>query len=60
MLDMQGSKDTIEDAIGDLAAWIESCEDKLTEDDLAILAGIGGILYREGLNKRSTESGRKN
>ena len=52
MLDMQGSKVTLEDAIGNLAAWIETCEEKLTEDDLAILGGVGGILYRDGLMRK--------
>ena len=52
MLDMQGSKDTSDDAIGMLAAWADANRDRLSEDDLVILGEIGGILYRENLNRR--------
>ena len=52
MLDMQGSKATLDDAIGMLAAWIDAMGPRLTEDDLAILGEIGGTLYREGLKRR--------
>jgi len=52
MLDMQGSKATLDDAIGMLAAWIEAMGSRLTEDDLAVLGEIGGMLYRDGLNRR--------
>lgn len=52
MLDMQGSKATSDDAIGLLAAWIETNESKLTEDDLAVLAEVGGTLYRDGLKNK--------
>ncbi len=52
ILDMQGSKATTGDAIGMLAAWIEANQDRLTEDDLAVLGEIGGMLYRDGLRRR--------
>ncbi|WP_342616587.1 hypothetical protein [Rhodoferax sp. GW822-FHT02A01] len=52
ILDMQGSKATAGDAIGMLAAWIEANQDRLTEDDLAVLGEIGGLLYRDGLRRR--------
>ena len=52
MLDMQGSKATADDAIGLLAAWIEANRDRLTEDDLAVLGEIGGVLYRDGMGRR--------
>lgn len=53
MLDMQGSKVTLDDAIGMLAAWMQANEDRLTEDDLAVLGEIGGMLYRDGLKRRA-------
>ena len=52
MLDMQGSKATSDDAIGLLAAFAEAMKDQLTEDDLVVITEIGGILYRENLNRR--------
>lgn len=52
MLNMQGSKGTLDDAISLLAAWIDMNRSNLTEDDLAILGEVGGMLYREGLNRK--------
>lgn len=52
MLDIQGSKATSDDAIGLLVAFAEAMKDQLTEDDLVILTEIGGILYRDNLNRR--------
>ena len=31
---------------------VNACKDKLTEEDLAILGEIGGMLYRDGLRRR--------
>lgn len=53
MLDMQGSKATSDDALGMLAAWISQNRDRLTEDDLVVLAEVGGMIYRDGLNRRT-------
>ena len=52
MLDMQGSLATYDDAIGMLVAFADANKDRLTEDDLVVISEIGGILYREGLNRR--------
>lgn len=52
MLDMQGCNATSDDAIAMLAAFADANLDKLTEDDLAVLGEIGGILYRENLRRR--------
>lgn len=52
LLDLQGSDQGLDDAIADLAAWMGLAADHLTEDDLAVLGGIGGVLYREGLRRR--------
>lgn len=52
LLDLQGSKKGLDDAIADLAAWMDRAADHLNEDDLAVLGGIGAVLYREGLRRR--------
>ena len=52
LLDIQGSNPQLDDAIANLAAWMELAQDHLTEDDWAVLGDIGGTLYREGLKKR--------
>lgn len=52
LLDVQESRASLDDAVVRLAAWIGLAEDHLTEDDMAVLVEIGGVLYREGLRKR--------
>ena len=52
LLDIQGSKATFDDAIVRLVGWIDEKGDLLSEDDLAVLGEIGGILYRDGLRRR--------
>lgn len=52
LLDMQASKAGLDDAITKLAAWMSLAADHLTEDDLAVLGEIGGLLYREGVSRR--------
>lgn len=52
LLDVQGSSRGLDDAIADLAAWMGLAADHLTEDDWAVLGGIGGVLYREGQRRR--------
>ena len=52
LLDIQGSEATFDDAIVRLAAWIDEKGDLLSEDHLAVLGEIGGILYRDGLRRR--------
>ena len=54
LLDLQGSDNGLDDALSDLAAWMALAADHLTEDDLAVLGGIGGLLYREELRRRQT------
>jgi hypothetical protein len=48
ILDLTGSEEGIDHAIATLAAWMSSALPKLNADDLAILARVGGILYRAG------------
>jgi hypothetical protein len=52
VLDAQDSKESIDDALSTLAAWIELARDHLSEDGMTVLVSVGGVLYREGLRKR--------
>jgi len=52
LLDMQRSTAGLDDAIANLAAWMELARDHLTEDDWTVLGEIGGMLYREGVSRR--------
>lgn len=53
LLNLQGSKANLDDAIAQLAAWMDLAASSLSADDLAVLTTIGSTLYREGLRKRS-------
>ena len=50
LLDIGGDTAALDDAIVRLAGWMELAD--LSENDIAVLVGIGGILYRDGLNRR--------
>lgn len=52
VLDATGQATHPDDAIVKLASWIELAKARLTEDDMAVLADIGAILYRDGLKRR--------
>lgn len=52
LLDLAGDQASLDDAITRLAAWMSLARDHLSDDDLVVLTGIGGILYREGLRGR--------
>ena len=52
LLEMQGSAKGLDDAIAQLAAWMDLAADHLTEDDWAVLGEIGAVLYLEGLRRR--------
>lgn len=54
LLDIQQSNMGLDDAIGLLAAWMSQSGHKLSEDDIAILNDVGGVLYREGLRRRAS------
>ena len=49
LLDLQKSRKDLDDAIIQLATWIQLNAHELTEDDFLGLTSIGGILYRQGL-----------
>ncbi len=53
VLEAQGSRAGLDDVIVQLAAWMDLAAERLTEDDLVVLSGIGAVLYREGLRKRN-------
>lgn len=52
-MDATGQVPGLDEAIVRLASWMELAQDRLTEDDVAVLAEIGAVLYREGLNRRA-------
>lgn len=53
-MDIAGTPDelAVDDLTTQLASWMWLIEDRLTEDDMAVLIGIGGALFREGLRQR--------
>lgn len=55
LLDMQGSSAGMDEAIAQLAAWMDLASDRLTEDDGVVLTEIGAMLYRDGLRKRRSD-----
>jgi len=55
LLDIVGSAEAIDDAIVQLAIWMDGLE--LSEDDEALLCRIGAILHREGLRRRTDGAG---
>lgn len=52
IIDATGQDVQLDDAITKLAGWMGLAQDRLTEDDMAALAEIGAILYRDGLKRR--------
>lgn len=52
LLDLQGSTRGLDDAIAQLAAWMDLAASRLFEDDVVVLSEIGATLYREGLRNR--------
>ena len=57
LLDLQGDRASIDDAVVRLAAWMNLAADHLTEDDQTVLVGIGAVLYRDGLQRRLAAGG---
>lgn len=53
LLNIQQSTEGLDDAIANLAAWMNMARDHLTEDDWVALAELGGLLYREGVIRRA-------
>lgn len=55
ILDVTKSSKSIDDATIQLAIWMDLNADRLSEDDMALLTAVGGILFREGFNRRFQE-----
>ena len=55
LLDLQVSDAGLKEAMAQLAAWMDLAADHLTADDRAVLVQIGGMLYREGLMRRTED-----
>ncbi len=53
LLDVQESSAGLDDAIAELAAWMDLASERLSEDDLVVLNAIGAMLFRAGLRYRS-------
>jgi phosphate starvation-inducible protein PhoH len=49
LLNLQKSKEDLDDAISILASWMQLNAHELTEDDFVALTLVGGIIYRAGL-----------
>ena len=58
LLDAQGARHTIDDAIWKLGAWMTAAQGDLSEDDMALLCEVGGILFNEGLRQRVGREGK--
>lgn len=54
LLDVQRSTAGLDEAIANLAVWMELARDRLTKGDWAVLREIGGTLYCEGASRRRT------
>jgi len=52
LLDVQGSLADLDDAIAQLAAWMDLASGHLSEDDRVVLTAIGATLFRTGLRNR--------
>ncbi|AAS47860.1 hypothetical protein [Burkholderia cenocepacia] len=53
ILDVTGDQENSDDAIALLAGWIDLSLERLNEFDVSTLVRIGGLLYRDGLNRRN-------
>ena len=51
MLDSDAAPHDADAAIVQLAAWIDSVQHWLTEDDVSALIAVGAIMYREQLRR---------
>ncbi|MEJ8814343.1 hypothetical protein WKW77_24890 [Variovorax ureilyticus] len=56
MLDMRRSDAGLDDAIAQLATWMDLARDHLTEDDWKVLGEIGAVLYREAIRRKARKA----
>lgn len=45
--DLHGSRKSLDDAVAELANWMDLARDRLTDGDWIVLGEIGAVLYRE-------------
>ncbi len=50
--ELEGSRKGLDDAIAELAAWMEVARDRLTDDDWMVLGQIGALLHRVAARTR--------
>lgn len=53
VLDVQRSDWGLNDAIAELAAWMDLARDRLTDEDWMVLGHIGAVLYREAVRRKA-------
>ncbi|RQY11170.1 hypothetical protein [Burkholderia stagnalis] len=53
ILDVIGDKQDADDAIALLAGWIDLAAERLTDDDVSVLVNVGGLLFRDGLQRKN-------
>ncbi|PJO69031.1 hypothetical protein CWD92_29235 [Burkholderia thailandensis] len=53
ILDVTGDTEDTDDATALLAGWIDLSLERLTEADVSTLVRVGGLLFRDGLNRRN-------
>ncbi|MBN3833670.1 hypothetical protein [Burkholderia sp. Ac-20344] len=56
ILDVIGDTQDSDDAIALLAGWIDLVAERLTEDDVSVLVNVGGLLFRDGLQRKSASA----
>ncbi len=57
MLDALRTPQGLDDAISELALWMDLKQTELSPDDWTMLVNVGGLLYREGLRWRMQDGG---
>ncbi|WP_334046565.1 hypothetical protein [Burkholderia cepacia] len=53
ILDVTGDTEGTDDAIALLAGWIDLSLERLTEADVSTLVRVGGLLFRDGLQRKN-------
>lgn len=56
ILDMTGDRQDADDAIALLAGWIDLAIEHLTEEDVSVLVNVGGLLFRDGLQRKNASA----
>ncbi|AOJ05822.1 hypothetical protein WS70_25710 [Burkholderia mayonis] len=56
ILDVIGDAQDADDAIALLAGWIDLALEHLTDDDVSVLVNVGGLLFRDGLQRKNASA----